>query len=61
MTPIRKKRLTLIGAMVLAIGVAVGLALKAFDENLMFFFSPSAVVAGEAPTGHWRRGEKLET
>ena len=52
MTPIRKKRLTLIGAMVVGIGIAVGLALKAFDENLMFFFAPSAVVAGEAPTGH---------
>jgi len=52
MTPIRKKRLTLIGAMVVGIGIAVGLGLKAFDENLMFFFSPSAVAAGEAPTGH---------
>jgi len=52
MTPIRKKRLTLIGMMVLGIGIAVGLALKAFDDNLMFFFSPSEVVAGEAPTGH---------
>ena len=52
MTPIRKKRLTLIGMMVVGIGIAVGLALKAFDENLMFFFSPSEVVAGEAPTGH---------
>jgi cytochrome c-type biogenesis protein CcmE len=52
MTPIRKKRLTLIGMMVLGIGLAVWLALKAFDDNLMFFFSPSEVVAGEAPTGH---------
>ena len=52
MTPIRKKRLTLIGMMVVGIGIAVGLALKAFDENLMFFFSPSEIVAGEAPSGH---------
>jgi len=52
MTPIRKKRLTLIGLMVVGIGIAVGLALKAFDDNLMFFFSPSEVRAGEAPTGH---------
>jgi len=52
MTPIRKKRLTLIGMMVVGIGIAVGLALKSFDDNLMFFFSPSEVVAGEAPTGH---------
>ncbi len=52
MNPIRKKRLTLIGMMVAGIGVAAWLALNAFDENLMFFFSPSEVVAGEAPTGH---------
>ena len=52
MTPIRKKRLTLIGMMVAGIGIATWLALKAFDDNLMFFFSPSEVVAGEAPAGH---------
>ena len=52
MTPIRKKRLTLIGMMVAGISIATFLALKAFDDNLMFFFSPSEVVAGEAPTGH---------
>jgi cytochrome c-type biogenesis protein CcmE len=52
MNPIRKKRLYLIGIMVAGIAVAVGLALKAFDENLMFFFSPSEVVAGEAPNNH---------
>ena len=45
MTPIRKKRLYLIGLMVGAIAVATVLALKAFDDNLMFFFSPSEVVA----------------
>ena len=52
MNPIRKKRLYLIGAMLTGIGVAAWLALNAFDENLMFFFSPSEVVAGKAPTGH---------
>ena len=52
MNPIRKKRLYLIGSMVLAIALATGLALKSFDENLMFFFSPTEVVAGEAPKDH---------
>jgi cytochrome c-type biogenesis protein CcmE len=52
MNPIRKKRLYLIGMMVTGVGVAAWLALNAFDENLMFFFSPSEVVAGKAPTGH---------
>ncbi|MCU7811797.1 MAG: cytochrome c maturation protein CcmE [Candidatus Thiodiazotropha sp. (ex Notomyrtea botanica)] len=52
MNPIRKKRLTLIGLMVAGIGVATWLALNAFDENLMFFFSPSEIAEGKAPTGH---------
>ena len=52
MNPIRKKRLYLIGMMVAGIGVAAWLALNAFDENLMFFFSPSEVVEGKAPVGH---------
>jgi cytochrome c-type biogenesis protein CcmE len=52
MNPIRKKRLTLIGLMVAGIGVATWLALNAFNENLMFFFSPSEVAEGKAPTAH---------
>ena len=52
MNPIRKKRLTLIGLMVLGIGVATWLALNAFDENLMFFFSPSEIAEGKAPQAH---------
>ena len=52
MNPIRKKRLTLIGLMVAGIGVATWLALNAFDENLMFFFSPSEIAEGKAPTAH---------
>ncbi|MEJ2396020.1 MAG: cytochrome c maturation protein CcmE [Candidatus Thiodiazotropha sp.] len=52
MNPIRKKRLTLIGLMVAGIAVAAWLALNAFDENLMFFFSPSEVAEGKAPTAH---------
>ncbi|MBA1148117.1 cytochrome c maturation protein CcmE [Ectothiorhodospiraceae bacterium WFHF3C12] len=51
MTPTRKKRLYLIAAMVAGVAVATGLALKAFNENLMFFFSPSEVATGEAPEG----------
>jgi cytochrome c-type biogenesis protein CcmE len=52
MTPKRRRRLILIGLMVTGVAVAAGFALKAFNENLMFFYTPSAVVAGEAPTGH---------
>ncbi len=50
MTPARKKRLSLIFLMIAGIGVGVTFALKSFDENIMFFFSPDEVVAGKAPT-----------
>jgi cytochrome c-type biogenesis protein CcmE len=52
MTPKRRKRMALIGMMVVGVAAAVGFALKAFNENLMFFYAPSAIAAGEAPTGH---------
>ena len=49
MTPARKKRLGLIIVLVLGTGLAVGFILKAMNENVMFFFSPTQVKAGEAP------------
>jgi cytochrome c-type biogenesis protein CcmE len=52
MTPARKKRLYLVLLMVLGIGTAVALAVTAFDENLMFYYTPSEIVAGEAPVDH---------
>ena len=52
MTPKRKKRLMLIALMVAGVAIAAGFALKAFNENLMFFYTPSAVAAGEAPANH---------
>jgi cytochrome c-type biogenesis protein CcmE len=45
----RKKRLMLIGLMVAGVGVGVYFALKALDENIMFFFSPTEVTEGKAP------------
>ena len=38
--------------LVAGIGVAVTLMLNAFKQNILFFFTPSQVVAGEAPVGH---------
>ncbi len=49
MTPARKKRLSLIILMVAGIAVGVGFALKALNENIMFFFSPADIQAGKAP------------
>jgi len=52
MNPVRRKRLILIGLMVAGIAIAVGFALNAFNQNLMFFYAPSEVVAGDAPVDH---------
>ena len=52
MTPARKKRLLLVVLMVIGVAVATGLAINAFNENLMFYYPPSEVVAGKAPAGH---------
>ncbi|OHX37287.1 cytochrome c biogenesis protein CcmE [Methylomonas sp. LWB] len=49
MKPIRKQRLLLIGLMLAGLGLAATFALKAFNENLMYFFSTSDVKAGKAP------------
>ena len=48
----RKKRLYLVMLMVIGVGIAVALALNAFNQNLMYFYSPSEVIAGDAPEDH---------
>ncbi|MGI8738425.1 MAG: cytochrome c maturation protein CcmE [Gammaproteobacteria bacterium] len=55
MTPKRKRRLGLIVALVIGVGTATGLALYAFQQNLLYFYSPSQVFAGEAPPGRMFR------
>ena len=50
MTPARKKRLALILLMVAGVATGVGFALKSLDQNIMFFFTPSEVISGKAPT-----------
>jgi cytochrome c-type biogenesis protein CcmE len=47
----RTRRLGWIVAGLAVLGVAVALVLNAFRSNLVFFFSPSQVVAHEAPQG----------
>jgi len=49
MKPVRRQRLILIVLMILGIGTAVGFALKSFNENLMYFFSTTDVMAGKPP------------
>jgi len=50
MTP-RRQRLLTVALVLTGVALAVGLALQAFEENLLFFYSPSQVLAGEAPEG----------
>lgn len=45
----RHKKLILIAVVVLALGAVAALVLNAFRSNLVFFFSPTQVVKGEAP------------
>ena len=49
MTPTRKKRLSLVVLMLVGVSVGVTFALKALNENIMFFFSPADIQAGKAP------------
>ena len=48
MKPRTKRGLAVVGGLAL-LSVAVALVLDAFQSNLVFFFSPSQVVANEAP------------
>ena len=49
LNPVRRKRLTLALIIVVGVGVAVGLTLYALKQNINLFYSPSQIVAGEAP------------
>ena len=46
-----QKRVGLVVGGLAIVGVAATLVLSAFEENLVFFFSPSQVAANEAPEG----------
>jgi cytochrome c-type biogenesis protein CcmE len=47
----RHKRIAAIALGVVALGAATALVLTAFEQNLVFFFTPSQVAANEAPQG----------
>jgi cytochrome c-type biogenesis protein CcmE len=49
MNPKRKKLLYTVVFIVVGVGVATGLALMAFQENLLYFYSPTQIKDGEAP------------
>lgn len=47
----RHKKLLLIGIGLAGIGIIAALVLNAFRSNLVFFFTPTQIAQGEAPTG----------
>ena len=57
----RQKRLTLVVVGVALLGGAVALVLSAFQQNLVFFHTPSEVAEGKAPSGRtFRIGGMVE-
>ena len=58
----RHKRAALIVGSIAALGVAAALVLNAFQSNLVFFFTPTQVSAGEAPQSRvFRIGGMVQT
>ncbi|MEP6706189.1 MAG: cytochrome c maturation protein CcmE [Pyrinomonadaceae bacterium] len=47
----RHKRISFIVAGLVGLGIAAALVLSAFQNNLVFFFSPTQVAAKQAPVG----------
>ncbi len=45
----RQRRMFVVAMLILGVGGAVALTLNAFRDNLLYFISPSEVVAGKAP------------
>lgn len=57
----RHKRFVLVALGIVAVGAAAALAINALQSNIAYFFSPTQVVAGEAPQGHvFRIGGMVE-
>jgi len=58
----RQKRIAMVAGGLAALAVAVAMVLSAFQQNLVFFFTPSQVAANEAPQGKtFRIGGMVET
>jgi cytochrome c-type biogenesis protein CcmE len=50
MTP-RRRRIVLVAGILAGVSLAGALALRAFQDNVMFFFDPTQIASGEAPRG----------
>ena len=47
----RRQRMIFVGLLVAGVAAATGLVIAALGENMLYFYSPSQVRAGEAPSG----------
>ena len=60
MTP-RQKRMITVVAILAGVGIATVFALQSFQKNLLYYYSPSQIQAGEAPsTRSFRVGGLVE-
>ena len=48
---LRQKRMAAVAALVLGVGLAAALGFTAFRKNMMYFQTPSDLVAGKSPVG----------
>jgi cytochrome c-type biogenesis protein CcmE len=51
MTPVRRKRLIIVAVILAGVAVATALGLQAFRKNLLYYFTPAQVAAGDAHPG----------
>jgi cytochrome c-type biogenesis protein CcmE len=58
----RNWKLAAAAGLLLTLGIVTALVLRAFNSNLVFFYTPTQVSAGEAPQGRtFRVGGMVET
>jgi len=61
MNPARRRKVTVVVIIVAGVALATGLALRAFQQNLLYFYSPSQVASGQAPANrNFRIGGLVE-
>ena len=62
MTPTRRKRLVVVGLLIVGVAVAASLGLQAFRKNLLYYFTPAQVAQGDAHAGQsFRMGGLVAT
>jgi cytochrome c-type biogenesis protein CcmE len=61
MTPRQKKRLAIVIVIVVGASIATALGLRAFQRNILYYYTPSQVAAGDAHAGQLFRMGGLVT